>query len=169
MQSVYAKMVQQSRIPYFYSDLEVADTLEGRYDLLVIHAFIVMRKLKKYPEQTDMFAQSLWDLMFADMDTGLREMGFGDMGVARRVPKMAEAFYGRVIAYEDGLAVTENDKLIEALDRNLYRKTPVKAESLATMAEYLRKESDHVMAQNHNDILLGHITFNSPTLTSGSE
>lgn len=139
VQSLYKSIVAQSREEVFFTTFEVADTVEGRFDMIVIHAYAVMRRLKQGEAETADFAQSLYDLMFADMDTNLRELGVGDMGLARRVPKMAEAFYGRIQAYEEGLAADDNDESLKAaLDRNLYRKTPVKPETLAHMAGYLR-------------------------------
>ncbi|WP_240796879.1 ubiquinol-cytochrome C chaperone family protein [Terasakiella sp. SH-1] len=160
VQALYTAMVQQARQPAFYADYEVADTVEGRFDMILMHAFILMRKLKTGGEPTEEFSQSLWDLMFADMDLNLRELGVGDMGLARRVPKMAEAFYGRVIAYEEGLEADDNnEKLKSALDRNLYRKTPVSDESLDVLAKYLRDQIAHVDQIAIEQLLKGQIDF----------
>ncbi|NVK18021.1 MAG: hypothetical protein HWE30_04940 [Methylocystaceae bacterium] len=168
VQALYSAIVAQSRQPAFYTDLEVADTVEGRFDMIVLHAFVVMRRLKEGDEAVKEFAQSLYDLMFADFDLNLRELGVGDMGLARRVPKMAEAFYGRITVYEEGLSASDDNALLkEALDRNLYRKTPVKDESLMTMATYLRKQAKHFEKTDLNDLLKGQVTFISPPEIEG--
>ncbi|MDV7338648.1 ubiquinol-cytochrome C chaperone family protein [Terasakiella sp. A23] len=163
VQALYIKIVEQSRNPVFYTDFEVADSVEGRVDMILLHAFVVMRRLKQGEEQTKEFAQSLYDLMFADFDLNLRELGVGDMGLARRVPKMAEAFYGRITVYEDGLGAEDEDvQLKEALDRNLYRKTPVSDESLQVMAQYLRREAKNLEETDIAALLKGELTFGKP-------
>ncbi len=159
VQKLYVSIIKQSRNPDFYLHLEVADTVEGRYDMIVLHAFVVMRRLKTEQERTEQFLQSLYDLMFADMDQNLRELGVGDMGLARRVPKMAEAFYGRITVYEEGLAESDNNMLKAALDRNLYRKTPVSDESLEKMAQYLRCEAKNLENTSIDDLLKGDVSF----------
>jgi cytochrome b pre-mRNA-processing protein 3 len=82
--------------------------------------------------------QALFDLMFADMDRSLREMGVSDMSVGKRVKEMARAFYGRVDAYEPVL--DDAAKLEEALARNLYRGAEVTQSSLSAMAHYIQKQ-----------------------------
>jgi len=159
VQKLYINIVQQSRDPHFYTNLEVADTVEGRFDMIVLHAFVVMRRLKKGLPETEEFLQALYDLMFADMDQNLRELGVGDMGLARRVPKMAEAFYGRITVYEEGLAEDDDENLIAALDRNLYRKNTVTPESLSKMARYLRQEAANLDNAEIAALLKGDVSF----------
>ncbi|NVJ92471.1 MAG: phage tail protein [Methylocystaceae bacterium] len=131
--------------------------------MILLHAFVVMRKLKTAGDKTANFAQAVYDLMFADMDQNLREMGVGDMGLAKRVPKMAEAFYGRIEAYEAGLMAYDNDATLKAaLDRNLYRKTIASDESLSAMAQYLRQEAKNLEGQDIDALLSGNITFGNP-------
>ena len=160
VQALYRAVVAQSRQPEFFMHFEVADTVEGRYDMIMLHMFVVMRKLKSAGEETEVFTQSLYDLMFADMDLNLRELGVGDMGLARRVPRMAEAFYGRIIAYEEGLAAEDdNASLKSALDRNLYRKTAASDESLEKIAVYLRREASNLENADMDTLLKGKVTF----------
>lgn len=166
VQALYRAIVAQSRLPAFYLHLDVADTVEGRYDMIMLHMFAVMRKLKTGGEETEVFTQSLYDLMFADMDLNLRELGVGDMGLARRVPRMAEAFYGRIIAYEEGLEADDSDETLKsALDRNLYRKTEASDESLTKMALYLRRISQDIAKSDLTPLLKGHVEFGEAPAT----
>jgi cytochrome b pre-mRNA-processing protein 3 len=80
----------------------------------------------------------LFDLMFADMDRSLREMGVSDMRVGTKVKDMAHAFYGRVDAYER--ALDDIARLEEALARNLYRGAEVSPASLSAMAHYIQQQ-----------------------------
>ena len=104
-----------------------AVTVDGRFDLLLPHVILVMRKLGDAAEAK----QKLFDLLFADMDRSLREMGVGDMGVHRRMKAMIEAFYGRAGAY-DRVFGGDVDSLPETLRRNLYGSVQVTAEKPAS-------------------------------------
>jgi cytochrome b pre-mRNA-processing protein 3 len=124
---LYARIVARAREPAFYRDHGVPDTVEGRFEMIALHAFLVLHRLKesKAADGPDEGAlgQALFDLMFADMDRSLREMGVGDLGVGRRVKAMAQAFYGRIAAYEGGLAGGDG-ALAVALERNVFAGAP---------------------------------------------
>ena len=142
-ENLYAALVAQARRPEFYARLGVPDTLDGRFEMVTMHVFIALRRLKAEPRSPGL-GQSLVDLFVEDMDASLREMGAGDLGVGRRVKRMAQALYGRIAAYEQGLAGPE-EQLIEALRRNIYATArgedgPDPA-ALAALAGYLRRES----------------------------
>ena len=121
--ALYASAVAQARAPVFYRDLGVPDTLEGRFEMISLHVYMILRRLKQGADGSraggGAIGQALFDLMFADMDRNLREMGAGDLGVGRRVKAMAQAFYGRIQAYDDGLAAGP-EILAQAVARNVY-------------------------------------------------
>src|SRR5579862_2304322 len=81
--ALYGQIVNASRAPVFFARWGVPDTLDGRFELLVLHAFLALRRLKSAPETAD-FSQELFDIMFADLDRNLREMGASDLGVGRQ-------------------------------------------------------------------------------------
>jgi cytochrome b pre-mRNA-processing protein 3 len=114
-EALYAKVVAAARMPVLYSGYGVPDTPTGRFEMIALHAFIVVRRLKAQG-QGDL-AQAVFDTFFDDMDRNLREMGVGDLGVGRRVKAMAQQFYGRALFYERGLA---GGNLEEALARNIF-------------------------------------------------
>jgi cytochrome b pre-mRNA-processing protein 3 len=117
--AIYAEIVAQARQPAFYSHLGVPDTLEGRYEMLMLHAFLYMHRLKDEAAPVKDMAQKVFDLMFSDMDRSLRELGVGDLTVPKKIKKMAQAFYGRAAAYD--AALDGNDgALVEAVLRNVF-------------------------------------------------
>ena len=112
---LYARMVQQARQPYFYTEMNVADTLEGRFDLLALHMSLLVRRLG-----TCDLSQALVDTMFADMDVNLREVGVSDISIGRKVRKLAESFNGRLHVYAAALDNNDHDAFQQALCRNVY-------------------------------------------------
>jgi cytochrome b pre-mRNA-processing protein 3 len=117
IEAIYGMIVTQAREPMFYRDLGVPDTVNGRFDLLVLHLWMVLRRLRPMAGGVD-FTQALFDRFCEDLDANLREMGVGDLAVPRRMQAFGEAFYGRSAAYD--LALTEGRQaLAEALGRNI--------------------------------------------------
>lgn len=134
---LYGCIVDQARLPAFYNDCGVPDTVGGRFDLIGLHAYLVMRCLKEMAsERGAALSQRLFDIMFTDMDRNLREMGVGDLSVGKKVKELAKAFYGRVKAYDEGLAGGPQ-ALENALRRNLFIETEPRDEDVAQMAAYL--------------------------------
>ena len=140
---LYGTIIDQARDPVFYRDMGVADSLDGRFDMLSLHAMLVMRRLKGEAEQTAALSQALFDHMFADMDATLREIGVGDLSVGKKVKQMGEAFLGRVEAYESALNAEDGD-LAGALSRNVYRDTVPAPEHLSRLADYTRRMDAHL-------------------------
>src|SRR6476619_3386491 len=103
IEAIYGMIVTQAREPLFYRDLGVPDTVNGRFDLLLLHLWLVLRRLKSVEAGTGL-SQTLFDRFCDDMDANLREMGVGDLTVPKRMQAFAEAFYGRAAACD--LALT---------------------------------------------------------------
>ena len=99
---LYTTAVAAARDPYFYAELGVPDTLDGRFDLVGLHAALLIRRLRALPAPGAAISQAVFDAMFSDMDINIRELGAGDVTVARNVRAMWEAFHGRATAYEAG-------------------------------------------------------------------
>ncbi len=157
--AAYGRLVDQSRQPDFYLHCGVSDTLDGRFDMLVLHVFVVLDRLAGQGEREEAFAQALFDHLFADMDVNLREMGVGDLSVGKKVKQMAEAFYGRARAYHDGLEAGGGEALTAALRRNLFRSTTPDAAQVEAMAAYLRRERMAMAATPFEDLLAARFEF----------
>jgi len=156
---LYTAIVGQARRPDFYLRLGVPDTTEGRFDMIVLHAVLVLRRLKRDGETAEELSQALFDLMFADMDRNLREMGVGDLAVGKRVKKMAEDFYGRLKAYEAGLEPESGEALEEALRRNLYAGMPPGDDQVSEIAAYTRRTADDLDATESESLMAGELNF----------
>ena len=92
VENVYRKIVERARDPQFYKELGVPDTVDGRFEMVALHTFLVLRRLKPEAGGESDISQALFDVMFEDMDSSLREMGAGDMGIGKRVKAMVQAF-----------------------------------------------------------------------------
>lgn len=151
---LYDGLVVQARQPVFFSDYWVPDTVDGRFDMVLMHSFVVMRRLGNGNQAARDLSQALYDVMFVEMDRAVREMGIGDLSVKRHVRRMMRAFNGRMEAYEMGLA--DHARMRDALRRNLYGtvKGFVPFEIVDVIAEYLR-ESVQAVATMEMAMLMG--------------
>jgi cytochrome b pre-mRNA-processing protein 3 len=155
---LYASLVEQARQKEFYENHSVPDSLDGRFDMITLHMFLVLHRLKTEKETTEVFSQKLFDLMFYDMDLSLREMGVGDVGVGKRVKAMLQGFYGRLAAYEE--ALEQGEKSLEnALERNLYGTTEADKASVQYMSNYLIRQIQYLKEQDIAQIMSGKIKF----------
>jgi len=120
---LYDGVVSRSREPVFYSEMGVADSLDGRFDMLVFHAWLVLAELKG-----SNLAQELTNLIFTGFDEAMREQGAGDMGIGHKLKAMANAFYGRLSAYD---GAKNEQELAAAVAKNLWRGGPIDARAFA--------------------------------------
>lgn len=159
---LYESIVLQARQPHYYSEWQVPDTPDGRFDMVALFAWLVLRRLRAESQDTKSIAQALYDLMFADMDQNLREMGVGDIGVSHRIKKMAKAFHGRIAAYDSGLAEADDGHLADALARNVYRKTEPSSASCLSLAAHVRAQDAALNKLDIAPLLTGSVTFLAP-------
>lgn len=137
--AIYGMIVAQARQPDFYAALKVPDTVDGRFDMVLLHLWMVLRVLRQGPDGEGP-AQKLFDRFCTDMDDNLREMGVGDLTVPKRMQKFGEAFYGRSAAYDAALK-TGGAELAASLNRNIFNEANAAgAEQLAAyVAEALAR------------------------------
>jgi cytochrome b pre-mRNA-processing protein 3 len=141
--SLYGMIVAQARAPEFYESYGVPDTVNGRFEMIVLHLVLVLRRLSAEPEPARGLGQAVFDLFCRDMDANLREMGVGDLGVPRSMQGIGEAFYGRQAAYGAALAATEPGPLIAALERNVFAGET----GPARLAGYVRETTRYLAIQ----------------------
>lgn len=164
---LYVIGVEQARSPAFFLDMGVPDTVDGRFDLIILHIMLLIRRLRKNGADAAGISQALLNLMFSDMDRNLREMGVGDLSVGKQVKKMAKAFYGRSETWEigldaDGGARADNSALVTAFQETVYRSVeaaqadPTYPTALAT---YTRAADGVLEAQSLDDLLAGAASF----------
>ena len=116
---LHAAIVAQSRRPaFFLPPCAAPDTFEGRFEILTLNSGLVLRRLSLLPQPGPEIAQALSNVIFSHFDDALREVGISDVGVPKKMMKLAGAFMGRGIAYAQALEAGETE-LAAALKRNV--------------------------------------------------
>jgi cytochrome b pre-mRNA-processing protein 3 len=158
--TLYGMIVAQARLPCFYRDYGVADTVNGRFDLLVMHLALVVDRLMPDPALREL-GQGLFDRFCRDMDDNLREIGISDLKVPKEMRRMGEAFYGRAQAYQAALAAADDRALVEAVTRNIYGGSP-KPAAAGRLAAYMRAAVRQLAAQGGAALAGGALTWPDP-------
>lgn len=135
---LFGRLVAQARHRVFYEQLGVPDSVDGRFDMVVLHIFLVLQRLRGQGDGAAILSQALYDTLILDLEASLRQLGAGDVGVGKRIRVMTEALQGRIKAYEAALAGSSLD-LEAALRRNVYGTIEPQTEVLRVMADYLRR------------------------------
>lgn len=144
-QDAYNGCAAQARNPVFYRALGVPDTLDGRYEMIVLHVWLQLTRMKEAdtPEHT----RALIEAFFADMDQNLREFGI-DMGIKKRMRAMADGYHGRITAYDAAFAEPDDAALTEAFTRNIYGtlETAANPTNIAALCAYARSAASNQTA-----------------------
>ena len=156
--ALYAAIVASARQPRFYSEWDVPDTPIGRFEMLAVHVFLFLRRMRGEDGVAVEIAQELTDGFFLEIDHSLRELGVGDVGVPKRMKKLARMFYGRVASYGEALDQSDQPALQQALSRNVL---PDRTDwpHAAELATYVSGAAAAIAAQSISDICAGKLHF----------
>jgi cytochrome b pre-mRNA-processing protein 3 len=156
--SLYGAIVAQARSPAFYQIYGVPDTVNGRLEMIMLHAVLVLRRLADAAGGSRGLGQGLFDRFCRDMDDNMREMGVGDLAVPRKMRRIGEAFYGRQAAYGVALAAPHNEDLAALLGRNVF--AGAARDGAGRLAAYSRQALRQLAAQDGFE--RGEISFPDP-------
>ncbi|MBV9250528.1 MAG: ubiquinol-cytochrome C chaperone [Acetobacteraceae bacterium] len=157
--SLYTAAVGAARDPFLYRSLGVPDTIDGRFDLIGLHAFLLIQRLQHEQQPGPALAQAVFDAMFSDMDINLREMGVGDLSVGRKVRAMWEAFHGRARAYAAAMEAHDPAALEAAIARNVWRGAAPPPGSAPALVRLAMAQYANLQGQGLPALEAGHVTF----------
>ena len=144
---IYQNIIERSRSKFFYLNMDIDDSFESRFDIIILHSFIIFYFLKNISENEKKLSQFLFDFMFNDFDNNLREMGFGDIAVNKKMKVFITAFYGRIASYSQGVEQIQENKdykmLNQAIINNIYKGKDFNESYLVFFREYILRNIDH--------------------------
>lgn len=151
--AVYNAIVAQSRQPVFYAQWGVPDTVTGRFDMISLHMALLFRRLRSEDQKVKDFSQAVFDLFFKDMDRSLREMGVGDLSIAKRIQKMGNLFFGLLASVNAAMDSRNMQALDDVLSRNVY--LDIDNPPVRSLSEYLVKQAEFLETQPVSAITAG--------------
>lgn len=174
IKALYGAIVAQARLPVFYRDYGVPDTVNGRFDMIVLHLALLLDRMEAGSEPMRTQGQAVFDLFCREMDGHFREIGISDLKVPKEMKQVGQAFYGRRSVYREALAAPDNRMLAEAITRNIYMgetdaKASVKAGAKASaerLAAYVRTAAQSLSRQN--DLENGQLAWPDPQVVQAA-
>lgn len=142
IRALYGTIVAQARTPSLYTGYDVPDTVNGRFDMVVLHLALFLDRMEAGTGPMRLLGQAVFDLFCREMDGHFREAGVSDLKVPKEMQQMAEAFYGRRSVYREALAAPGNAALEAALMRNVYAAQPEAVAGAVRLAAYVRAASE---------------------------
>ena len=160
---IYQNIVEISRSKFFYLDLKLKDNFETRFDLIIFHAFIIFFYYKNLKQGKSSISQELFDFMFSDFENNLREMGFGDIAVNKKMKVFITAFYGRIAQYSKGVDDYRDngDKslLQQTILNNIYKGDETFIHHINYFIDYMTKNIDHFIKNDESKNLENNFCF----------
>ncbi|HET9717595.1 MAG TPA: ubiquinol-cytochrome C chaperone family protein [Pseudolabrys sp.] len=166
--ALYGTIVAQARRSCFYRDFAVADTINGRFEMLVLHLALVLDRLAEMPDLREL-GQGIFDTFCGDMDHNLREIGIGDLAVPKKMQRIGEAYYGRAEAYRKAVSAEDPEFLVDALVRNIYDGDTSKRALAARLAAYIKDTVGDLKAQTGPDLMAGKLHLPEPAVEDPAE
>ena len=161
---LYAAAVAQARRPAFYADLGVADEIDSRFELYVVHVVLLQQRLSREGAEAAETAQALFDAFIASLDDALRELGVGDLSVGKKMRRLGEALFGRAAAYRDLLAAGPDREGISALIARTVYGDEAAVDRAEPLADYVMRSHAALAAEPLAAVLRGEVAWPEPKL-----
>ena len=165
---IYGSIVTQARSKAFYTVYGITDSPTGRFDMLTVHMVLVQIRLLQEAEKAREISQLLSETFVRDMDHSLREMGVGDLSVAKRVRRMNNALLGQLRLYASLIDEAEAEPLAAALERNIITgeaadsATESHPSQALKLSHYMRMGHKQLAEQSYDSIIAGELAFPDP-------
>jgi cytochrome b pre-mRNA-processing protein 3 len=156
--TLYGMIVAQARAEAFYQNYGVPDTVNGRFEMVVLHAVVLLNRLDAGAAPLRALGQAIFDMFCRDMDANLREMGVGDLAVPKTMQRIGEAFYGRQQAYQAALAGADQGAFAAALARNVFG-SAISEPNVERLAAYVREAIRSLAAQDDDALDRAQVSF----------
>lgn len=150
---LYQTAMAQSRQVEWYRDYGVPDDLDSRVELLIMHLFLILYHLKDEKNEHALLKE-LTTMMVADIDGSYRQDGVGDTGVAKRIAKLVEHFYGLCEKYEQAIVTYNHALLVETINKNLYGGHAHENANPTFFADYMHDQINHLKNQSESGVPL---------------
>lgn len=164
VETVYEALSSASRHPVLYTDMDVPDTVMGRFEMIAAHMALFLRRTENADAAVKDLAQEVVDAFFEDLDHSMREIGIGDMGVPKRMKKLARMFYGRYESYRKAIDGSDLPGLAEALARNVHPGAETPSSGMHRLAAQMMATAAALSSTGDKELLAGRLVLPAPAV-----
>lgn len=165
-ENIYKQAANHARDPYFYHGFQVPDSITGRYELLCVHIYLLLERLRHVDASREL-SQQLTEILVKELERAYRDNGFRDLSIPKNIKKLIAGFYGRADAYKTGIRRNSVPALSEAINTYIYDRNPVSNEIVRQLAVYMLAAHAHLQSVSIEDIEAANFAFISPNMEIG--
>ena len=113
--ALYNNILLLSRNKLFYTKFDLNDTFQNRIHLIFIHISFIFIKIKQNnkDQMYKIFYQKLFDLIFNNIESNMREIGYGDTAIIKNMRFLTKTFYNVLLR-------CEKYKIMKAKEKNIF-------------------------------------------------
>lgn len=150
-ETLYKKILIKSYNDWFYKDLEVKNDINGRFEIIVLHIFIIFYSLKENSEVNKIFKQNFLETFIDELESTYRELGISDNTFGKKMKTAAKSLYGRLNIYNN--TFKNNSRFEEALLRNIWPLDTELTDKVHKLSEYTYKKVDKYSDKSFIEII----------------
>ena len=153
---MYNTLLSLSRNIFFYKNIQLSDNFNTRIYLMFIHFSIMMIVTKK---KQNKFNQKSYDMLFYNIENDLRELGYGDIAVNKKMKEFNKILYDILLKLEfksDSDLFKINYKLI---NKYFIELNDPKSEEFTKLNKYFSKFYDFCFEYSMENMLKAAINF----------
>ena len=159
--TLYNRILLLSRNKIFYTNFNLSDTFQNRIHLIFIHISFLFVKMKKSSDKEiyKAFYQSIFDLIFIKIELNMREIGYGDVTVNKKMKILVKIFYNILLnceKFSEKTTIVKNEFLLKYLDE----KTPKKMLNNQLLVKYFDEYEAFCIDLSSDSVLKGNLNFN---------
>ncbi len=157
---LYNKVLSLSRNKLFYTKFGLRDTFQNRINLIFLHISFLFIKTKQKSEQLiyKEFDQKLFDYTFKKIELNMREVGYSDMTVNKKIKFMINMFYNILLdseKYAQKNIKNKNSYLSKYLSQNNDKKNAINI----VLVEYFDAYQAFCFDLSSDSVLNGDLNF----------
>ena len=164
-ENIYWLTANHARHPLFFQDYQVPDSMTGRYELLCIHVYLLLERLRREEDCRDL-SQQITEILVKEIERAYRDSGFQDLSIPKNVKKLIAGFYERTEAYKTGIRRNNVELLVHAVNKFVYADQSDVNNHAPKLSIYMLAAYNHLNLLPISEIETANFAFISPDMES---
>jgi cytochrome b pre-mRNA-processing protein 3 len=153
---LYSKLVELSRNIFFYKKIQLKDNFETRIKLIFLHLSLILIIFRE--KNKDNFPQDVFDNIFLNIEYHIRELGYGDVAVNKKMKELLKIFYDILLNLR--LPKTRKKIINKNVIKNYLELHHIQQEELSDiLADYFEQFYYFCFEIENNSVVKGKINF----------
>ncbi len=145
----------------FYSSYQVSDSIEGRYEMLCIHIFLLLERLR-HEDKEKQLSELITELLVKDLELNYFESEIKNLDRADKINQRIGGFYNRSADYQSALRQSRRDLLEQSVTKHVFNDLNNYDERAKYLANYIFAAHNYLNSIPFRDIESAKFLFVEP-------